>query len=191
MNPFHASLLFRSLSIHFTQKQYDYFRYRGNVTGGTIAAEKRFNASKTLYLFAHLSEHPDPEGFIVSNLIKNPKTYITDIISASGLETYRKWDGFRSALYYNFDQELEKFDKPGDLVRNTPSSLPLVLDLYIRGEISPDTVIIIESVIRRFKEWETLPHPLIAQNIMKLNKYAGFVTIKPDKIREIFERKYT
>src|SRR5271170_7277766 len=112
MSPFEASVLFRCLSVHFTKNKYDFRKYNGHITGNSLYSENKFNQSQEKLLYSKLSVHENPELLVVANLIKQPKSFITDVMGQKGLDIYKKYVDFSAALYYNFSQELEFFEHP-------------------------------------------------------------------------------
>ncbi len=83
LDPFHASLLFRSLKLHYTTK-YNYFERNGKVRGDSLASKQKFLQNKTKYYYGLLAKHEEPFQLVVSNLIFDPTLFIVDIVNDKG-----------------------------------------------------------------------------------------------------------
>ena len=188
-NPFQGLLLYRALRLHFTSN-YDIEKYHGKVSGDNLKAQIDFQNDRTRYYYADLVKHPNPQNLIIANLIDDPKRYITNIVGEVGKVCYAKWEGRQEALHYNLSQELELFPAPADLLKITPSGLPNILEKYIAGTISPESVVLIDSVTHRLDTYVRINHPLIDTCLLKLRKYRSFYIPDKEKIKKIFEKQY-
>lgn len=189
LDPFYASLLFRSLKCHFTQEKYDYHLYNGKVGGSSVAAKNAFESKKTKYVWAKLAKHADPVGLVVSNLIQDPDTYITEVVNDKGLNTYSKWDVRHASRYYNLEKELKRFDSVSQIFNVGPDDeMPLIYEMYISEEISPETIVLLDSLRPILEMTKDNKHPLVAQHNLKLRKYRSFVDIDRRKAFNIMTR---
>ena len=180
MQPFAAYLLYNALKFHFAGS-YDYFKYEGKLPHlATRAKEEQFLRNRQKFFFATLGRHEDPEGLCVSNMIRKPKIYVADLLQPAAQDVWLAWQRRNQSLSYTFSQELKKLDAD-QLLKLKPSGMPYLLDRYIAGEISPETVVIIDSFGKVLDGWSQLDHPLIQQYIPSLLKYRPF--IKFDKSR--------
>ena len=191
LDSFHASLLFRSLKLHFTTEKYNYFAYNGRIRGDSIAAKNKFEATKTKFFYASLGKHPDPEGLLVANFLAEPRAFIIDIVGDKGYNVYSDWLSRKASLHYRFAQELEHFDSIKEFKEVTDSGLPLLIEKYLEGNVSPETVVILDSCIHKLDEWAQLKHPLLDQTILKLRKYKPFVSYDKKKVRSTILKTYT
>lgn len=147
--------------------------------------------SKSRFFYAQLGKHADPQGLLVSNFLADPKAFIIDIVSDKGYNVYSNWTGRNASLYYRFTQELEHFDSVRQFSQISDSGLPLLIEKYLEENISPETVVIIDSCINKLDEWAALKHPLLDQTILKLRKYRSFVPLNKEKIKTTFMKTYT
>ena len=146
LDSFHASLLCKSLKLHFNSEKYDYFKFKGKLKrGDTLAARNKFLQNDIKFYYEQLGKHEDPGNLLVSNFLANPKAFITDIVSTEGLTIHEKRVGRLSSLYYNFEQELSKISSIKEMM-STNNGLPTLLSMYVSGELSPETIVIIDRV---------------------------------------------
>jgi hypothetical protein len=84
-----------SLKNHFTKDSYDYFKYNGKVRTNLSSFEKR----KDKIFFHKLAKHENVHGFLVANLVHNPKTWIKELAYSEEAERYTKIGLKNSNLY--------------------------------------------------------------------------------------------
>lgn len=188
LEPFQASLLFRAIKFHFTQDKYDFVKYHGKVSGDTIANKQKFMADKSRYHYSRLGKHADPEGLLVANFIKNPKSYIIDIVNDEGQRVYDDWVSRKASRYYNLECELKTFDSIKQLMN--VSNLPPIIEKYISDEISPESIVLIDSVTHILSKMDERAHPLLEHHHLKLRKYSSFIDINIGKVKTIFEKVF-
>lgn len=189
LDPFPASLLFKSLKLHFTTEKYDYNKYCGKVSGDTIANKQKFMYNKQRYFFARLGRHKDPPGLLVSNFIRDPKCFITEIVDDSGLARFEQYVARNASRYYTLQQDLKKFDSIKELL--TIDSYPAIIDKYISEDIAPESVVLIDSVTKILDKIDDQCHPLVEKHLLKLRKYRSFVKTDVEKVKAVFERQWT
>lgn len=189
IDPFPASLLFKSLKLHFTTEKYDYNKYSGKVSGDTIANKQKFMHNKQRYFFARLGKHKDPVNLLVANFVHNPKCYITDVVDDSGLARYDELVARNASRYYRLEQDLKKFTSVKELL--LISDYPAIIDQYISEEITPESIVLIDSVTKILDKIDDQCHPLVEKHLLKLRKYRSFVKVDTDKVKTIFEKRWT
>jgi hypothetical protein len=191
MTSFDAFCLFTSLSMHFKNKKYDYFKYRGKVNLKPESFEKRNDK----YAFYKLSKMNDPEGLIVANLFENSKCWVTDCLTKQGDSVYKKRQKVRESLLYTFKSDLSKFDEDFDnnfRIIEDIDIYPKIIRCYLQQKITPETVIIIDrltnflSVING-KIQDDIIWPDIYQ---KLIKYKPFIRVETDIYKNVAIQKF-
>jgi hypothetical protein len=185
MDAYTAYQLYSALKLHFTSS-YDYHKYLGKVKWlNTTAAQEKFLRNKQRFFFHTLSRHEDPEGLCVSNMIRNPKIYIRDLLQPEAEEVWTRWQKRNQGLSYNFKQELDANDNWRHILKIKPSGIPFLLDRYIAGEISPETIVIIDSFGKMLEQWSHIDHPLVKQHIDSLLRYRSFVKFDKERCKKI------
>ena len=190
-SPFHASLLFRAVKFHFNQEQYDFYKYNGKVAGNNIAQKNAFESDKRKHLYSKLARAKDPVGLLVSNFIIDPKIYITDVVDERGHARYEQWHARHATRYYRLEKELAaNFDSVNQVFDTKSSDLPAIYERYISGDISPETVVLINTAIPILEDTKESLHPLVAQHNLKLRKYGSFVVADRKGVIETFAKVF-
>jgi len=181
VTPFETYRTYLSMKSHFTNPKFDFFKYGGK-SRATITA---FNKRKDKYWFEKTSrKYTDQEvvDFLLSNFVNatNPQNlWIGEIIN-SGERTYAEWKMRQQSLTYMFTEQSENLLSENDLekVFNCSKGHPIVLKKYLGGEISLETLSILEKVFSfKGKFDKKLKDPVWETVSMKLKKYLPFLNI--------------
>jgi hypothetical protein len=190
MSAYEAYQHYLALKQHFSKKDYDYFKYNGKVR----ANPKAFDTRPDKVFFAKLAKHPDPIFFLVANLLENDKAWIRDIAYGEDAKrVYQDWVRRTQSLTYNFKGELDKLDPDFDSnfkVEN--NSHPKLLKLYLRKEISLETLMLLVSATECKQYWDRkMQYDPIWENVStKIVKYQPFLKYDLQQIRKIVVDKF-
>ena len=166
---------------HFTNRKYDFFKYGGK-SRATMAS---FNKRKDKYWFEKTSrKYSDQEiiDFLLANFVStdNPQNlWIGEIIN-SGERNYSQWMKRKQSLTYLFKEQSSELLSQKDLkeVFNCSKGHPPLLKKYLGGEISLETLTILEKVFSFRKEFDKkLKDPVWETVSMKIKKYIPFLNI--------------
>lgn len=189
MNSFEVYQLCRSLSAHFTSS-YDFFKYNGKVR----ADPEKFKNSKQFFAYKKLSSHIDPKGFILSNILENPKIYIFDLINSSDCDKiYKDWALRTESLSYIFSQEIKNLDD--DLKSNficEEKQLPKIVLLYFKKKISLETLTILLDITKSIKyiDKELDGNSIWQELSFKVKKYMPFLQYEKKKFVKIVKSQF-
>ena len=181
VTPFETYRTYLSMKSHFTNPKYDFIKYGGK----SRATMTSFNKRKDKYWFEKTSrKYSDQEviDFLLSNFINatNPQNlWIGEIIN-SGERTYAEWKMRQQSLTYMFTEQSENLLSENDLetVFNCSKGHPIVLKKYLGGEISLETLSILEKIFSfKGKFDKKLKDPVWETVSMKLKKYLPFLNI--------------
>lgn len=183
---------FLAIQRHFTSESYDYFRYSGKVKTNYEKFLKRHDR----FHFHKLSKREDMQGLIVSNIVKNPKIWVTDVLDADGDRTYRDWKKRIESLTYSFKEDIGRLEgKFDDLVVVENGKYPTMLKYYQHGSISKESLLIINEVTGVFKHWnKKIEDQLIWPELyFNMKKYRTFLTLegKRDKYIQIIVNHFS
>ena len=174
---------------HFTNRKYDFFKYGGK----SRATMSSFNKRKDKYFFEKTSrKYSDEEvlNFLLANFVNadTPQNlWIGEIIN-SGERTYAEWTKRKQSLTYIFKEQSEKLLSENDLetVFSCSKGHPLVLKRYLGGEISLETLIILEKVFSFVKDFDKkLNDPVWETVSLKIKKYIPFLNINVFNYKKI------
>ena len=182
VTPFETYQTYLSMKSHFTNRKYDFFKYGGK----SRATMTSFNKRKDKYWFEKTSrKYSDQQilDFLLSNFVTtdNPQNlWIGEIIN-SGERNYAEWMRRQQSLTYLFKEQL------GELLSNknlnevfdcSNRKHPIVLKKYLGGEISLETLMILEKVFSFAKNFDKkLDDPVWETVSLKLKKYNPFLNV--------------
>jgi len=192
VEPFEAYKLYLALKNHFSQSSYDFFKYNGKVK----ANYDSFNVRKDKYFFYKLSKKKDVVQYLVANFIdgKNHQ-WVGDLVQHEEAEAiYAEWQRRQQALTYTFKQDIEKLKEDFNsnfVVKN--GQHPFLLKLVLRRDISLETFIILNDIVRFTSVWnkhieDTMVWP---EFYMKCKKYRPFLKYEIAKFKQILKEKYS
>ena len=181
VTPFETYQSYLSMKSHFTNPKYDFFKYGGK-SRATMAS---FNKRKDKYWFEKTSrKYSDEEvlNFLLANFVTtdNPQNlWIGEIIN-SGERNYTEWRRRKQSLTYLFKEQIQKLICENDLetVFNCSKGHPPLLKKYLGGEISLETLTILEKVFSFVENFDKkLKDPVWETVSLKVKKYIPFLNI--------------
>ena len=189
VTPFETYQTYLSMKSHFTNRKYDFFKYGGK----SRATMSSFNKRKDKYWFEKTSrKYSDEEvlNFLLANFVNTDtpqNLWIGEIIN-SGERTYAEWMRRKQSMTYIFKEQSEKLLSEIDLEKlfSCSKGHPLVLKRYLGGEISLETLTILEKVFSFAKEFDKkLQDPVWETVSLKLRKYSPFLNINVFNYKKI------
>ena len=191
VTPFETYQTYLSMKSHFTNRKYDFFKYGGK----SRATMSSFNKRKDKYWFEKTSrKYSDEEvlNFLLSNFVTtdNPQNlWIGEIIN-SGERNYSEWMKRQQSLTYLFkEQSIELLSKKNlNEVFDCSKGHPLLLKKYLGGEISLETLTILEKVFSFVKNFDKkLSDPVWESVSLKIKKYIPFININVFHYKKILK----
>ncbi len=191
VTPFETYRTYLSMKSHFTNPKYDFFKYGGK----SRATVSSFNKRKDKYWFEKTSrKYSDEEvlNFLLSNfaIADNPQNlWIGEIIN-SGERNYADWMRRKQSLTYLFKEQSEKLLSENELetVFDCSKGHPVILKKYLGGEISLETLTIMEKVFSFVKDFDKkLTDPVWETVSLKIKKYIPFININVLNYRKILK----
>tara|TARA_B100001564_G_scaffold215016_1_gene180970 strand:- start:795 stop:1400 length:606 start_codon:yes stop_codon:yes gene_type:complete len=192
VTPFETYRTYLSMKSHFTNPKYDFFKYGGK-SRATMAS---FNKRKDKYWFEKTSrKYSDQQilDFLLANFVitDNPQNlWIGEIIN-SGERNYADWMRRKQSLTYLFKEQSNELLSNNDLneVFNcSKNKHPVVLKKYLGGEISLETLTILEKVFSFVKNFDKkLKDPVWESVSMKIKKYIPFININVFHYKKILK----
>ncbi len=189
VTPFETYQTYLSMKNHFTNHKYDFFTYGGK----SRATMTSFNKRKYKYWFEKTSrKYSDQEitDFLLANFVTadTPQNlWIGEIIN-SGEKTYADWMKRQQSLTYLFKEQSTELlsEKKLEEVFNCSKGHPIVLKKYLGGEISLETLTIMEKIFSFVKNFDkTLQDPVWESVSLKIRKYLPFLNINVFNYKKI------
>ena len=192
VTPFETYQTYLSMKSHFTNRKYDFFKYGGK-SRATMAS---FNKRKDKYWFEKTSrKYSDEEvlNFLLANFVStdNPQNlWIGEIIN-SGERNYSQWMKRKQSLTYLFKEQSNELLSDTNLreVFDCSKGHPPVLKKYLGGEISLETLTILEKVFSFVKNFDKkLTDPVWESVSLKIKKYIPFIHINVFQYKKILRQ---
>ncbi len=192
VTPFETYRTYLSMKSHFTNPKFDFFKYGGK-SRATMAS---FNKRKDKYWFEKTSrKYSDEEilNFLLANFVNtdNPQNlWIGEIIN-SGERNYAEWMRRKQSLTYLFKEqstELLLGKNLNEVFDCSKNKHPVVLKKYLGGEISLETLTILEKVFSFVKNFDKkLTDPVWETVSLKIKKYIPFININVFHYKKILK----
>lgn len=194
MDGFKAYKYYMAIKLHFTSVKYNVFETRGHVKGTRDA----FNSRNDRYIFEKLAQrYPDDKDiiqFFVSNFAYGQSTALYGNGEAD--ELYSEWKRRKQSITKVFIDDLatvmnfcdvHKFNSDG-IFKNENGDLPVLLNLFISGKISIETLRIIDDINPFIDDWynDNTIKIVMGDGLLRVEKLKGFVKYDKDKATQIF-----
>jgi hypothetical protein len=182
-------IYYLALKRHFTSS-YDYHKYNGKINASITSFETR----KDKFFFYKLSKRNDAKDFILANMVNDPKIWIGDIVGEEGEKVFTEWTKKQQSLSYVFKTELGKLDEDFDSNLITKDGQhPKLLRLHTTGNISQETLIIIDDLTNVFSYWskKVLDKIIFPDILNRCNKYKPFLNYDKTKMKNILVAQFT
>ena len=191
VTPFETYRTYLSMKSHFTNPKFDFFKYGGK----SRATMTSFNKRKDKYWFEKTSrKYSDQQvlDFLLSNFViaDNPQNlWIGEIIN-SGERNYADWMRRKQSLTYLFKEQSGKLLSENELetVFDCSKGHPVILKRYLGGEISLETLTILEKVFSFVRDFDKkLTDPVWETVSLKIKKYIPFININVYNYKKILK----
>ena len=179
MTPFQVYIEYLALKSHFSNEKYDYFKYNKKVRASVAS----FNKRSDKYWFEKTSrKYNDKEivDFFVANFVSvdNPHSLWIGSLINEGEKVYLEWMKTNQSLTYLFKEQSTALFSQNALndVFDCSKGHPILLKSFLRGEISPESMVIYEKVFSFLKNFDkNLLDPVWEIVSLKINKYSSFI----------------
>lgn len=189
MTPFESYLCYLSLKSHFNKKTYDYHKYNGKVKANLQSFYKR----RDRFYFEKMSRQKSDEeivNFFVSNFVScdDPQTLWIGEIIKEGEQNYKNWMRKMQSLSYIFKEEISILNSSNfdDMFKVKNNKHPEILKLFLRKNISLETMVILNSILNYKKQFDNkLNDPVWEFISMRIEKYTPFLHIDKSKFKNV------
>lgn len=195
MTGYEAFCLYSSLKLHFTQESYDYFKYGGKSRTSIEAFENKKDKWFYYKLSRRFANDEQARDFIVANLVHNSDVWIGHLLTDDCDVHYRARQKVIQSLSYTFTNEiasLMRHKNPNDLLMiRDDTQYPLLLAKLLYGEVSIETVCILNSLLNFLPMWDrkindTIHYP---NTSLKIKKYTPFIKFDSTKYKLILKKE--
>lgn len=189
MTPYEAYQLFLGIKMHFTQPSYDYIKYGGKVN----ATLDSFNRRRDKYHFAKLAKHREPATYLLAQFVSGEFAgWVGDLFTEEAERRYTDYVARVQSLTYNFQSDLRKFDDDfTSKFKVKGGQHPEALVMLRRGDISIETLTILNNLLNFFPIWDTRIEDTILWPSVRDRclKYKPFLVYDKTKIKQLVREK--
>ena len=188
---FAAYAMYNALKLHFTS-DYDYTKYHGK----TNVSKSTFTQRKDKFYFYRLSRKytlNELKDFLVANFIARDIQWANDLLNEEAEQIFKDWKKRNQSLTYTFGEDLYKVlkneDTPDSTIEVTEGQHPKLLRMAMQGDISLETLIIMNDIMGFFGMWSAkIDDDIIWPNLkMKCEKYSSFLFYDKNKYKVIIK----
>ena len=197
MNGYNTYKTYLAIKQHFSNRNYDFFEYKGKVR----ASELSYEARKDKYFFEKASKKFDHEEFIdyiVANITRNSDSWIGNLLQENNQVNYKKWQKVIESMTYTFKQDMdviynyeEDFNKVFTMDDNKH---PLLFRLHARNKISLETAVILDDVINYSDKWYKYNDTILNEFVDRMRNYKPFLhnrlQVDKNKYKNIIKEFY-
>ena len=178
MNSYEVYKAYLALKLHFTDKKYDFFKYKGGINASVTSFNKKPDNIKRA--FETVSRMREPKTYLVGNFICGSETFIRNFNE----DNYLKYRKFLTNGNYIFKQEIGSLKVPykQNFGVDSKETIPYIIHLVSSGSISIYTA----SILDRCFGWtDKVDNPLLDNLVMHINKSSRFFKFDSNKFKKI------
>jgi len=191
---FKAYRYYLAIKLHFTTEKFNVFENRGNVKG----TREAFNARNDRYIFEKLATKFDNDRdiiqFFVANFAYGNGNAIYEGKTAE--DNLTEWNRRKQSISQIFIDDLAKLltyievnRLPAEAVLNfVDDEYPVALKLFIGGQISIETLNILQEYYPVVEEWSknSAVQHIWSDELLRIKKLTGFVKYNKIKAGKVF-----
>lgn len=195
MDAIDAYKVYLGIKNHFTQDSYDWFKYNKKVN----VTYDSFMRRKDKIFFAKLGNRKDSylEDFLVSNFLHDTKMWVGELLSEECEDRYKEWKRKQESLTYIFRNEMDFVsgwtpEQLNDFFDAKAGDHPPIIKKYLRGDISLETLAILNSLLHFVKRYDIIIHDPIYKEVSKIcKKYQPFLSYDTAKMKKVLREIVT
>jgi hypothetical protein len=158
-----------------------------------------FDNRKDKYFFHRLSRKYDKEQleqFLIANFLHDPGVWIGKLLDEEANTRYVEYQKNIQSLSYIFENECRELfsmlENPNEILK-TSGEHPVLLKKALRGEVSIQTLHILNSILNFFPMWKSnIIDTIVWPNYEKLiSNYSGFLKFDLTKYKLILKKCLT
>ena len=183
----------KAVKLHFTNKKYNLFEYKGKTNGVTF---ENFLARRDYNVYNAIARKFDTDAESIQFLVAN-YAYKNDPIHniASSENNFITWNKRKQSITNTFKNDIDNMvlvmEKKSmsciDMLDNK-KDIPELFKVFLSGNISIETLFILNKFIPFLEKWETTLETVWGKDLLILKKLDRFVKYPDDKIRLILEQ---
>lgn len=196
MNTLDCFKIWIGIKAHFTS-EYDYIKYQGKISVSVEALEKRND--KTIFTrLAKKYTETEFTNLLIFNFIDGKISWIGDVTSEEAQAIYVKHQKIIDSMTYVFKKECDELfanvSNPNEIIMVNSGNYPLLLTKYLHGEISIESICILNNIVNFMDMWnkkitDTIQWPDLYRKITKFSCFFPTDVIKFKNIlKEVLQK---
>lgn len=191
--------MYLAMKQHFSNPKFDFFQYNGQVN----AKEKTYQERNDFWFFETVAKKlttEEVQDFLLASFVQSPdpsKVWIGDI-KRTGKDRWLAFQKQAQSLSYIVEQDLSTMAEHMETQRCSLNDLfaplgthPPLLKLYVKGNISLETMVIMDICLGYTKLWDkTMTDPLWESMSLKMKKYKPFLSINTNKYMKMMQETF-
>lgn len=191
LSAFETFRIVTGLKLHFNAPSYDYTKYSGK-SGLTKITEQKFESRADNVFFQKLAKHKDCFNFILANVVEDRQVQIRQLAYSDKCDkVYHQWLKRQESLTYIFKSQVNKIDDLKHSFRFSKQNHPKVFQMYLKDELSLETICILLDVIGVVPIWDKkMQDDMVWINEgQKIKKYTPFLPKDKTRFKKIIVEK--
>ena len=198
MHGFEVYKMYLAMKQHFSNPKFDFFQYNGQVN----AKEETYQQRNDFWFFETVAKKlssSEVQDFLLASFVQSDdprKVWIGDIRRA-GRDRWVAYQKQRQSMSYLVEQDLGAVADYMETQKDSFNSLfatlgshPPLLKLHVKGNVSLETLVIMDVCLGFTKLWDKKLHdPLWESLSLKIKKYKPFMSVNTDKYKKIMKEK--
>lgn len=172
--------LYLALKQHFTIDTYNFFKYNGKTKN---VSKESFLSRRDRFQFEKLARKCDnPMIHMMVNFLQD-KTWIGDMLDDDAFDATKRYVKKVQSMSYIFKNEIESYDNLKALFKPEDNGYPMILNDYMGGRISLETIIILDTFVGFMAKFDAKLKDdyLWSKFSFKARKFAPFLLREIDK----------
>ena len=172
--------LYLAIKNHFKLDNYNYFKYNGKTKN---VSKESFLSRRDRFQFEKLARKCDnPMIHMMVNFLQD-KTWIGDMLDDEAFDHTMRYVKKVQSMSYIFKNEIEKYDNLKSLFKVEDNGYPMILNEYMRGDMSFETIIILDTFVGFIAKFDAKLKDdyLWSKFSFKARKFAPFLLREIDK----------
>ena len=183
----------KAVRLHFTNKKYNLFDYKGKTSGVTY---ENFLARRDYNIYNAIARKFDTDAESIQFLVAN-YAYQNDPIHniASSESNFILWNRRKQSITNTFREDIDKvvlvMEKKGmtalDMIDNS-KDIPELFKLYLGKGITIESLFILNKFLPFLESWENTLETLWSKDLLILKKLDRFVKYSEDTIQSVINK---
>jgi len=183
----------KAVRLHFTNKKYNLFDYKGKTSGVTY---ENFLARRDYNIYNAIARKFDTDAESIQFLVAN-YVYQNDPIHniASSESNFILWNRRKQSITNTFREDIDKvvlvMEKKGitalDMIDNS-KDIPELFKLYLGKSIAIESLFILNKFLPFLESWENTLETVWSKDLLIMKKLDRFVKYNEDTIQALLKK---